>query len=215
MAEARVILVRHGETEWNRELRIQGYRADSPLTGAGRAQAQAAAERLAREGIDALYSSDAGRARQTAAPVAAATGLAIAEDPDLRERNYGVFEGRTFSEVERAFPEEYRRFRARDPHYAAPEGESAVQFRDRVVAALERIAGCAIGKRVAVVTHGGVLGVLYRHATGMALDTPRDYSIANASLNRLCFSAGRWRIEAWGDVAHLEIESRDAPRSLA
>lgn len=203
MAEARLVLIRHGETEWNRAGRIQGYHADSALTDTGREQVRALALRLAREGIDALYSSDAGRTRETAEPIAAATRSPIVFDKALRERNYGVFEGYSFSEIETAFAGEYAMFRTRDPHYVPPQGESAAQFRDRIVATLEAIATGANARRVAVVTHGGVLGVMYRHAMDIPLETRRSYSLANASLNHFRFAAGRWVLEAWGDIAHL------------
>ena len=212
MAEARVILIRHGETQWNRDGRVQGYHADSPLTEEGRGQARALAGRLARERVDALYASDTGRTTETASPIGAATGLRVIRDAALRERNYGAFEGRTFAEVERDFPAEYERFRTRDPRYVPPGGESAAQFRDRVMAALERIAAGATGERVAVVTHGGVLGIAYRHAMDIPLDARRSYSLANASLNHFLYADRRWLLEAWGDVAHLSAESADKPR---
>jgi len=198
-----ILLVRHGETEWNAEGRIQGYRADSPLTGIGRAQAQALARRIADESVDVLYSSDSGRTRQTVAPIAEATRLPVVLDASLRERNYGVFEGSTYAEVERDFPQAFERFGMHDPHFAAEGGESALQFRDRVIEALERLARQAEGGRAVVVTHGGVLGAMYRHVMNIPLDTPRSFGIANASLNRLSFHAGAWRVIAWGEVAHL------------
>lgn len=206
MAESVLILVRHGETEWNRENRIQGYLADSPLTETGRKQALALAGRLAHEGVDLLYSSDAGRARQTATPIEAATRLRVVIDAELRERNYGIFEGRTYAEIESEFPQDFEKMRARDPHYAAPGGESAVQFRERVVAAVERIAAGASGRRVVVVTHGGVLGVMYRLVSAQPLDARRTYALQNASINRLRYSQGKWLLEAWGDVSHLDGE---------
>jgi probable phosphoglycerate mutase len=206
VAEVRVILIRHGETEWNREGRVQGYHADSPLTEAGRGQARALAERFARERVDALYASDTGRARRTASPIGAATGLRVIHDAALRERNYGGFEGHTFAEVERDFPEEYERFCTRDPNYVPPGGESATQFRDRVMAAFERIVAETSGRRVAVVTHGGVLGIVYRHAMDVPLEARRGYTLANASLNQFRYAAGRWLLETWGDVAHLPAE---------
>jgi len=209
VAEVRLVLIRHGETEWNRAGRIQGYHADSALTNTGREQVRALALRLAREGIDALYSSDAGRTRETAEPIAAATRSPIVFDKALRERNYGAFEGYSFSEIETTFAAEYAVFRTRDPHYVPPQGESAAQFRDRIVAALEAIAAGANGRRVAVVTHGGVLGIMYRHAMNIPLDTKRGYSLANASLNHFRFAAGRWVLDAWGDIAHLPSESPD------
>ncbi len=209
MSDTRIILVRHGETEWNREGRIQGFHSDSSLTETGHAQARAVAARLAGEGIDALYASDSGRTRQTVEPIAAATGMAAIPDAGVRERNYGIFEGRTFAEIEKVFPADFQKYRTRDPHYAIEGGESAVQFRDRIVASLEAIARRHAGGRAVVVTHGGVVGSLYRVAMAMPLDAPRVYSMRNASLNRFRFGSDRWELEVWGDVSHLEEESLD------
>lgn len=214
MSEARLILIRHGETEWNREGRIQGYHADSPLTENGQVQARRLAQRLTSERIRALHSSDSGRARQTAAPIAAAVGLEVLSDDALRERNYGIFEGRTYAEIERDYPEAFLKFRSRDPRYAPPDGETVLQFRDRIVSALERVASRSGGACAAVVTHGGVLGILYRHATGMPLESRRNYSLHNASVNRFAYDGTRWSLEAWGDVAHLPAESIDGADKL-
>lgn len=210
MAEARIILIRHGETEWNREGRIQGYHGDSPLTENGRAQAQKLAARLAGEGLGALHSSDSERARQTAAPIAAALNVRIAFDAALRERNYGEFEGWTYAELERERPDAYGKFRSRDPDYAPPGGESGAQFSERILAALERVAKSAAGRQAAVVTHGGVLGVIHRHVNGSSPDSRRDYSLHNASINRILYTKGAWSIESWGDVAHLSAGSGDS-----
>lgn len=209
MSDTRVILVRHGETHWNREGRIQGYHSDSPLTDIGLAQARAVAARLAAEGIDALYSSDLGRTRQTVEPIAAATRIAAVNEPGVRERNYGIFEGCTFAEIEQIFPEEFAKYRTRDPHYSIQGGESAVQFRDRIIKALAGIAERHPGQRSVVVTHGGVVGSMYRVAMQMPLDAPRVYTTRNASLNRFRFDAGTWMVEVWGDVGHLDSESLD------
>ena len=206
---AELLLIRHGETVWNREARVQGHRGDSPLTETGRAQARALAGRLAREGINALYSSDAGRTRETVAPIAQATGFDVVFDAGLRERNYGVFEGRTYKEIEREFPEQYAKFRSRDPNHASPGGESATQFRDRIVAALTAIAEKEADERIAVVTHGGVLGTMHKVASGAPLDAKRDYSLYNASINIFRYDAGRWIMQTWGDVAHYPAASLD------
>jgi probable phosphoglycerate mutase len=209
MSETKIILVRHGETCWNQEGRIQGYHANSPLTDAGLAQARAVAGRLAAEGVDALYSSDSGRTLQTAEPIALATGRKVTQEIGVRERNYGIFEGHTFAEVETVFPEEFQKYRARDPHYSIEGGESAVQFRDRILAALAEIARRHPGQRSVVVTHGGVVGSMYRVAMELPLDAPRVYTTRNASVNRFGFDAGRWVLEVWGDVSHLNEESMD------
>lgn len=204
-----LLLIRHGETRWNQEGRIQGWR-DSPLTVAGIAQAQLLAARLAHERLDRLYTSDLGRARATAAPIAARLGLEVEIDPGLRERAYGVLEGCTWPEAERAYPEAHARVAARDPEFVVPGGESARAFHARVVEALARIAAEHRGRRVAVVAHGGVLGVVFRYASGLPLDAPRTHTLSNASVNYLRHDGRRLAIERWGDVAHLATESEAA-----
>jgi len=196
------LLLRHGETLWNRDGRLQGWQ-DSPLSEAGRAQAGALAARAAGERVDAIVASDLGRTRETAAPIAARLGLVLRLDAGLRERCYGEFEGMTWAEIERARPQDYHRLAARDPEYVVPGGESGVQFRDRIVAALEHLARVHAGATVAVVTHGGVLGIVYRYAKDIALEMPRMFSVPNAAVNRVRIGGRRWAIEAWADTGHL------------
>src|SRR6266540_7153822 len=148
------LLIRHGETAWNREGRIQGQR-DSALTARGIAQARAAAARVAAERPDVLYSSDLGRAGETARHVSEATDLAVRLEPGLRERRYGIFEGKTWPEIKRDHPDDFARHAARDPDHLVPGGESPNQFRVRVLGTLDRIAREAAAKRIAVVAHGG------------------------------------------------------------
>lgn len=198
----RLILVRHGETVWNRERRMQGHR-DSPLSAQGVWQAGQLAHRLAREPFAALYSSDLGRAYRTAQSVSLASGHGIVADAALRERHFGVFEGLTAQEIEGSYPQEYQRFRSRDPEYAVPGGESARAFRDRCVACLEQIAERHAGASVVVVTHGLVLDMLYRAAHDLPLEAPRPVPLLNASLNIFVRLDAAWRAESWGDVAHL------------
>jgi probable phosphoglycerate mutase len=205
-----ILLIRHGETLWNRAGRVQGWQ-DSPLSEAGVAQAQALAARFAVDRVERLISSDLGRAQATARPIAARLGISVELDPALRERNYGIFEGRTHDEIERDHPAEYESFIRRDAAYAMPGGESAEEFAARVLPALERIAETSAGDRVAVVTHGGVLSVVYRQAMTVPPDAERGYTLANASVNRVRFGSGGWFIELWGDVAHLADAAADDP----
>jgi probable phosphoglycerate mutase len=197
-----VLLLRHGETLWNIEGRIQGH-GDSPLSAEGEAQAEALAKRLATERPEALYTSDLGRARQTMEPIARATGLMPRVDPALRERCYGAFEGRTWPEIERDFPQQYAAHLGGDPTLKAEGGESLQEFHDRAVGALTRIAAESADGKVVIVAHGGVLGMLYRHVMGIPLRSPRTYTMPNASINRFTYRAGAWRLVEWGDLSHI------------
>ena len=199
----RLCIVRHGETAWNAEHRVQGQ-LDVPLNAVGEAQALAAARALAQERFDAVYSSDLERARKTAEPAASALGREVLLDRDLRERHYGVFERLTYAEVKTRYPEDYARFEAREPGFNFRTGESLKSFYDRSIAVVERIAGGHRDQSILVFTHGGVLDMFYRHVTGLGISAPRDFGIPNAGLNRLEFGARGWVIRAWADVAHLD-----------
>jgi probable phosphoglycerate mutase len=198
----RLLVVRHGETQWNIAARIQGH-LDSPLTAAGESQAAAIGTRLAAEGFDRLFSSDLGRALQTAQAIAARTGHAIVTDARLRERNYGIAEGLTYGEIDVRYPDVFARVRESDPDYVVPGGESRRQLFERVREAFESLARAADGERIAVVCHGGVLASLYRHVSGIPVGAAHAIPIPNASYNALTYESGAWRIEAWGDTAHL------------
>jgi probable phosphoglycerate mutase len=202
--------VRHGETAWNAEHRVQGQ-LDVPLNAVGLAQARAAARVLAGEAFDAIWSSDLSRVRQTAQPAAEALGLPVRVDPELRERHYGIFERLTYAEVKVKFPEDYARFEARDPDYAFRTGESLRDFSRRSIAALEKIVAAHPGGRVLVFTHGGVLDKLYRHFTGLPIDAPRNFGIPNAGLNRVELTPAGWQVRSWADVRHLDRALDDLP----
>lgn len=201
-ASTQFILIRHGETEWNRQRRMQGH-SDSPLSETGLRQARLLAQRMAALRFDALYCSDSGRAQHTARHVAEATGHALVVDARLRERNFGVFEGLTRDEMIARYPEDYARFKARDVHFAMPRGESGVAFRERAIACMDEIAARHRGGVVVVVTHGLVLDVFYRLAMDIPFEAVRVHELVNAGLNHLHHEEGRWRIETWGDGSHL------------
>lgn len=204
----RLLVCRHGETDWNVALRIQGS-TDIPLNATGLAQAARLGSALAGEGLAAVYASDLARAAQTAAAVGAACGLAVRLDAGLRERAFGRFEGFTFHEIEARWPEEALRWRRREPGFAPGGGESLEAFSARAVGAVRAIAARHPGEAVAVVAHGGVLDCLYRAATRIALDAPRSWTLGNAAINRLLASEGGLALVGWNDDAHLDGE-RDA-----
>src|SRR6266481_4699573 len=127
MEASRLCLVRHGETAWNAEGRVQGQ-LDVPLSATGLAQARALAGVLGKEDFAAIYSSDLGRARQTAQPTADILKEQIVLDERLRERHYGVFQGMTYAEAKEHIPEGYERFKAKDPAYGFENGETLAAF---------------------------------------------------------------------------------------
>lgn len=194
--------IRHGETDWNRQQRFQGQ-IDVPLNATGHAQAARLAARLAGDVPDLLFSSDLQRARETAAPLSAAWALPVAAVPGLREQSFGVLEGLDVPTIKTAHPDLWAQWLLHHGDFALPGGESLRQFHSRVMAAVQELVASHGGRRLAVVTHGGVLDMLWRSAKGLPLDGLRDCAIPNTGINRLRWQDGRLHIEAWGDDAHL------------
>ena len=208
----RICFIRHGETDWNAEKRIQGQ-IDIPLNETGRAQALAMAFNAAHHNFDAIYSSDLMRARDTAGMLAARRGLDIKILPPLRERHFGIFQGLTAAEGKVSQPEAHARYRARDPDYDFDSGESMHNLARRVAAAVHEMTRHHAGQTLAAVTHGGVLDILYRKATGKPLHTPRDFNIPNCALNWFRFDgqgSDGWHLEAWDDHHYLAKVIKDS-----
>ncbi|HEX7986037.1 MAG TPA: histidine phosphatase family protein [Duganella sp.] len=208
-----ILLIRHGETAWNAVRRLQGH-IDIPLNAEGERQAGALARALAAEPVDVIVSSDLMRARQTAEAVAAQRGGATVQiDANLRERCYGVFEGMLYTEVERQYPVDFALWQARDIDAVMPPGERVAesfrQFYARATSAIAEWAERHPGKIIAMVAHGGVLECAYREAVGMQLDSPRDFQVKNASINRFTFSDGKLALTGWGEVEHLSLAAMD------
>jgi 2,3-bisphosphoglycerate-dependent phosphoglycerate mutase len=199
----RLCIVRHGETAWNAEHRVQGQ-LDVPLNDYGRRQAQAVAAALGKERFSVIYSSDLGRARETAAPTAQALGMEVKIDPALRERHYGIFQTLTYADVKLKYPEDYARFERREPEYDFRTGESLRAFYERSVKCMTAIAAAHPEENVLVFTHGGVLDKLYRFVTGLSISAPREFRIPNCGINRLGCAGDPWQIHVWADVAHLD-----------
>jgi 2,3-bisphosphoglycerate-dependent phosphoglycerate mutase len=203
----RVLAIRHGETAWNVDTRIQG-KLDIGLNDKGRNQAErlgaALAKDQAHEPIAAIYSSDLWRAYDTALSISKATGVAVVTDEGLRERGFGIFEGKTFDEVAKMWPEQAQRWRQRDPDFCPEGGESLTMFRDRILAASQALTVRHPGEQIALVAHGGVMDVLYRAATGQGIQAPRTWSLGNAVINRLLWSPTAFTLVGWNDAQHLE-----------
>lgn len=202
MTATQFIVVRHGETAWNQEGRIQGH-LDSPLNAEGIAQSKTLAKRLRTESFAALISSDLGRARRTARYIAMRTGHTVIADARLRERRYGIFEGLTHSEARSAYPDAYARYDDESATRPIPGGESAEECFLRNLDGLQDFAARYPDQRIVVVAHGGVLDGLYRHVMGLPHVGSRAFTIVNASLNRFTYENAAWRLDSWNDVGHL------------
>ena len=202
-AACELVAIRHGETVWNTEGRQQGQ-LNSDLSDLGRAQARAIADKLTGEPFDGLYSSDLGRALETAQIIAGRLKLDVASVPQLRERDLGILQGVSLRQFEQEHPQEYARFRSGDPEYVIPSGESARQRHERCVACATELAARHAGQRILIVTHGGILDSFFRHALELPLTVPRRFSLFNASINSFTVANGQWRLKNWGHVEHLE-----------
>ena len=203
MQATRILALRHGETAWNQDTRIQGH-TDIDLNDTGRWQAAQLAAALADEPLSAIYASDLQRAHHTAAAVAQAQGLSVQTHSGLRERHFGTLEGKTWADIESQHPEAALLWRSRVPDWAPPEGESLLMLQQRILHTLHTLASRHLGEHIAVVAHGGVLDILYRAATGLALQAPRSWQLKNAAINRLLWTPESLTLVGWGDVAHLE-----------
>ena len=199
----RICLVRHGETEWNAERRIQGQ-IDIGLNETGHRQARAAGRWLKTAGIVALYSSDLKRAWTTARAIGTEIGLVPTALPEMRERRYGVFEGLTYDEAKRNHPDGYAAFEGRNADYDFEHGESLQTMFYRVTGKLKELAARHAGETIAVVLHGGVLDIVNRFVRGNPLEMPRDFLIPNAGINWVSTADGVWHLETWGETEHLE-----------
>lgn len=199
-----LILIRHGETDWNRELRFQGQ-LDVPLNATGLEQARRVAERLAGEPMHQLVSSDLQRALQTAQAVAGQIPAQLEPvlDAALREQHFGVVEGLCVPDIQQRYPQAWEQWVRFDAHYAFEGGECTRDFHARVLAALRALAQRHAGQTVAVVTHGGVLDMVYRSALGISLSGPRVSEIPNAGINRVRLSGEVIEIVDWADTRHL------------
>ena len=202
-----LILIRHGETAWNRDKRFQGQ-LDIPLNALGHEQAQRVAARLGQEPHLHLVSSDLIRAQETARPLAQALQLGVVLAADLREQNYGVLEGLTLAEFALKEPDVLANWRAFKADFQIPGGESTRHFYERVCGVMQRLATAYPAQTLVVVTHGGVLDMIYRHAKSQSLDGPRQVEIPNCGINRVRVDASggalRLEVQTWADVAHLQ-----------
>ena len=200
----RFCLVRHGETDWNAERRLQGQ-LDIPLNTQGQRQARQLADAVAAADyrFDALYSSPLHRAYATAEPLARAVGLSVATLPTLMERHFGAMQGARLDEAAQTHPQAWAAYAERSLHHDLYGGESIQTFADRIHTAVNQLARQHCGQRVLLVAHGGVLDMIYRLASGQPLQGQRMIVVPNASLNWLSHDGEHWQVEHWADTRHL------------
>ena len=205
------LLIRHGETDWNRELRFQG-RIDIPLNDIGQLQAQRLKKRFAqtlaqwqadKREIHGVVSSVLQRAHQTAQPIAELLNVESVLESGLQEQCYGIFEGLTAQEIKLQYPDAWTQWLAFDSQVAVEGAESAQVFHDRVMQVMDGLAMQYEDGHVVVVTHGGVLDMVWRHAQQHTLNGRRVCDIPNAGINHVSFKDGRWQVESWADTEHL------------
>lgn len=191
--------IRHGESSYNVENRIQGQ-LDAPLSPLGRRQAQALAAWLANERLDAVYASPLSRALDTAAPLAAALGLAPTIDERLRELNAGIFQGLLADELASLHPEAAAGWRSQDPDFRIPGGESRRDLMHRGQAVFEAIRVCD-HRRAAIVSHGGLLTAAFKSLAGVPAER-NPFSLFNASISVVEWS-GPFRLRTLNQLEHL------------
>ncbi len=204
---AELIVIRHGETDWNRQHRFQGQ-IDVPLNPMGQEQADRLGQALLHEPIDVLVCSDLQRAHSTAQALAVArpTSRALTPliDPLWREQSFGLLEGLDVPTIRSRHADLWQQWVRHDADYALPQGgESNVVFHARVMQALRALAAAHAGRRVAVVTHGGVLDMLWRTAQAQPLHGPRVCDIPNTGINRLRWAGDQLHIVRWAEDDHL------------
>jgi probable phosphoglycerate mutase len=202
MKETEIILIRHGETEWNSQQRMQGH-SNSDLSSVGQAQIQALGEWMKNVPFDHIYSSDSLRAKQTAEAITQFSGHELKIDLRLREKNLGVFEGLTSEEARERHPEVFRLFKTAGSKYVIDEGESTQQLQDRALEIVDEIRIKHPEEHVLLVTHGGFIRVVMKHSLGLSLETPTRFLIRNTGVFRLVWE-DKWIVSQMGGVSHLE-----------
>ncbi len=203
LEDATLILVRHGETVWNVENRWQGQK-DSRLTDLGREQARRVAARLAVTKVSAVYSSDLGRAREVADIIAAPHSLPVIEREDLRERSYGLLEGKTSKEAGVSEGVWFLRWQADHLRQAPPAGENEQMVGDRVMDALAEIAESHLGQTVVISTHGGPIKIAFFRILSIPLSLWRLAWVSNGSITIFRGNRDVMRLVCFNDVCHLE-----------
>jgi len=210
MKTTRFCLVRHGETDWNAERRMQGH-TDIGLNQRGEAQATQMAKAIKAIDLkfDALYTSDLQRAAKTAGAIEEQFNTKAIVNASLRERHLGVLQGLRTDEAPQREPELWKSHISRDIHQDLHGGESIAKFAQRIQTALEAIRQEHAGKTILLVSHGGALDMMYRLASNQPLEAEKAVSVPNASLNWISHDGSAWKVDRWADTTHLDSLALD------
>jgi 2,3-bisphosphoglycerate-dependent phosphoglycerate mutase len=205
MTITRFCLVRHGETDWNAQRRLQGH-TDIDLNARGLAQAEQMARAIKKINLafDVLYTSDLQRAAKTAKAIEQLFSTSAITNTGLRERHLGALQGLTTDEAPQLEPDLWKSHLSRNVTEELRGGESIQQFADRISTALEKIREQYLGKTVLLVSHGGALDMMYRIASNQPLDAEKAVAVPNASLNWISHDGRSWKVDGWADTSHLE-----------
>lgn len=210
MTITRFCLVRHGETDWNAQRRLQGH-TDIDLNTKGQAQAKQMALALKNINLqfDVLYTSDLQRAAKTAQAIEALFKTSAISNASLRERHLGALQGLTTDEAPLHEPDLWASHLSRNINENLRDGESILQFANRIQSALEQIRAQHSGKTILLVSHGGSLDMMYRIASNQALDAEKAVAVPNASLNWISHDGLAWKVDSWADTSHLDAIALD------
>ncbi|EKX99185.1 histidine phosphatase family protein [Selenomonas sp. oral taxon 138] len=201
-----IIIIRHGETEWNKTGRFQGH-SDVPLSAEGRAQAAALGKNLVVDHVDAIYASDLTRAMETAAPLAQRFGLEVISDPLLRELNFGSWEGRNFNDVNAENPDAMKTFYNDPERVNIPDSEPFPEFQRRVAGRVREIVAQERGKRIVIVSHGASIRILFADILSMPIRSIWHVSQLNTAVNKIRFEDDGFAVVTlMNDTSHLRAE---------
>ena len=197
-----LLIVRHGETEWNAEGRIQGH-TDIGLSEKGAEQARSLGQRLADRQIDVAYSSDLKRTSETAKLALGGRDITLNETPRLREYNKGIFEGMTLSEIQEKFPAEYPKYLEKDLSYAPEGGETTRDVSTRMASIFAEIKANHLDETVLVVSHGGVLRAAMVSLLGMPLEGNWSFVFGNCGLTMVDTYTDNAVLRLFNDTSHI------------
>ena len=198
-----IVIVRHGETQWNIERKLQGQE-NSDLTKLGIKQTELVARSLKNEHFDICISSDLPRCIKTSDIILKDRDIRIVYESRLRERNFGHLQGMTKEKIKDCYPYVYEKLNTGNINFEVPNGESMSEFFSRVDQGLDFIINNFQQKNILIITHGGVLDCIMRKIMKLSLDNHRCFSIYNTSINRFSVNSFGWKLESWGDINHLK-----------